>query len=104
MALIAVAVVTPFAKVVIRMNRSVLVRRHRRGFTTSGAAIAADAGASWFAAGLIHMLTRRWWDAARVLAGEVPFVMGRTICAIRQCWARRPTWRLLRASGLVSGR
>ena len=58
-ALIAVAVVTPFAKVVIRMNRSVVMLDAVgvEFFSSSGAAIAVDVGASWFAAGLAGMLT-----------------------------------------------
>jgi len=61
------------------MNRSVLVLDAigMGFFTTSGAAIAADAGTSWFAAGLIGMLTAIAGGMLRdVLAGEVPFVMG----------------------------
>ena len=48
-------------------------------FATSGAAIAADAGAgaSWFAAGLIGMLTAIAGGMIRdVLANEIPLVMG----------------------------
>ncbi len=78
-ALIAVAVATPFARVMIQMNRYVLVLDAigMGFFATSGAAIAVDAGASWFAAGLIGMLTAIAGGMLRdVLAREVPFVMG----------------------------
>jgi uncharacterized membrane protein YeiH len=78
-ALIAVAITTPFAKVVIRMNRSVLVLDAigMGFFATSGAAIAVDAGASWFAAALIGMLTAIAGGMLRdLLAREVPYVMG----------------------------
>jgi uncharacterized membrane protein YeiH len=78
-ALIAVAVTTPFAKVVIRLNRSVLVLDAigMGFFATSGAAIAVDAGGSWFAAGLIGMLTAIAGGILRdVIAREVPYVMG----------------------------
>jgi uncharacterized membrane protein YeiH len=78
-ALIAVAITTPFAKLVIRMNRSVLVLDAigMGFFATSGAAIAVDAGASWFAAALIGMLTAIAGGMLRdLLAREVPYVMG----------------------------
>jgi uncharacterized membrane protein YeiH len=78
-ALIAVAVATPFARVVIQMNRAVLILDAigMGFFATSGAAIAVDAGASWFAAGLIGMLTAIAGGMLRdVLAREVPLVMG----------------------------
>jgi uncharacterized membrane protein YeiH len=78
-ALIAVAVATPLAKVVIRMNRLVLILDAvgMGFFATSGAAIAVDAGASWFAAGLIGLLTAIAGGMLRdIIAGEVPFVMG----------------------------
>jgi uncharacterized membrane protein YeiH len=46
-------------------------------FATSGAAIAVDAGASWFAAGIIGMLTAIAGGMLRdVIAREVPYVMG----------------------------
>ena len=46
-------------------------------FATSGAAIAVDAGASWFAAGLIGMLTAIAGGMLRdVIAREIPYVMG----------------------------
>ncbi len=78
-ALIAVAVATPFAHLVIRMNTAVLVLDAigMGFFATSGAAIAVDEGASWFAAGIIGMLTAIAGGMLRdVIAGEVPYVMG----------------------------
>jgi uncharacterized membrane protein YeiH len=78
-ALIAVAIATPFAHVVIQMKRAVLVLDAigMGFFATSGAAIAVDAGASWFAAGLIGMLTAIAGGILRdVLAREIPLVMG----------------------------
>ena len=78
-ALIAVAVTTPFAHVVLRMNTAVLVLDAigMGFFATSGAAIAVDAGASWFAAGLIGMLTAIAGGMLRdVIAREIPYVMG----------------------------
>ena len=77
--LVALAIATPLAKVVIQMNRSVLVLDAigMGFFTASGAAIAVDAGASWFAAVVIGMLTAIAGGMLRdVLAGEVPMVMG----------------------------
>ena len=78
-ALIAVAIATPFAHVVIQMKRAVLVLDAigMGFFAASGAAIAVDAGASWFAAGLIGMLTAIAGGILRdVLAREIPLVMG----------------------------
>jgi uncharacterized membrane protein YeiH len=78
-ALIAVAIATPFAHLVMRMNRAVLVLDAigMGFFATSGAAIAVDNGASWFAAGIIGMLTAIAGGILRdVLAREVPYVMG----------------------------
>jgi uncharacterized membrane protein YeiH len=78
-ALIAVAVATPFARVVMRLNRLVLILDAigMGFFATSGAAIAVDAGASWFAAGVIGMVTAIAGGILRdVLAREVPLVMG----------------------------
>jgi uncharacterized membrane protein YeiH len=78
-ALIAVAIATPFAHLVIRMNTPVLVLDAvgMGFFATSGAAIAVDEGASWFAAGIIGMLTAIAGGMLRdVIAGEVPYVMG----------------------------
>ena len=78
-ALIAVAVATPFAHLVMQMNRAVLVLDAigMGFFATSGAAIAVDNGASWFAAGIIGMLTAIAGGIVRdVLAREVPYVMG----------------------------
>jgi uncharacterized membrane protein YeiH len=78
-ALIAVAIATPFAHLVMRMNRAVLILDAigMGFFATSGAAIAVDNGASWFAAGIIGMLTAIAGGTLRdVLAREVPYVMG----------------------------
>jgi uncharacterized membrane protein YeiH len=78
-ALIAVAIATPFARLVMQMNRAVLVLDAigMGFFATSGAAIAVDNGASWFAAGIIGMLTAIAGGIVRdVLAREVPYVMG----------------------------
>jgi len=78
-ALIAVAIATPLARLVMRMNTAVLVLDAigMGFFATSGAAIAADDGASWFAAGLIGMLTAIAGGMIRdVLANEIPLVMG----------------------------
>jgi uncharacterized membrane protein YeiH len=78
-ALIAIAIATPLAHLVIQMNTAVLVLDAigMGFFATSGAAIAVDAGASWFAAGLIGMLTAIAGGILRdVLAREIPLVMG----------------------------
>jgi uncharacterized membrane protein YeiH len=78
-ALIAIAIATPFARIMLRMNTLVLVLDAigMGFFATSGAAIAADEGASWFAAGLIGMLTAIAGGMLRdVVAREVPLVMG----------------------------
>lgn len=78
-ALIAVAIATPFARIVIRMNTAVLVLDAigMGFFATTGAAIAVDEGASWFAACLIGMLTAIAGGMLRdVVAREVPLVMG----------------------------
>ena len=78
-AVIAVAIATPFAHVVLRLNRLVLILDAigMGFFATSGAAIAVDEGASWFAAGLIGMLTAIAGGMVRdVLAREIPLVMG----------------------------
>ena len=78
-ALIAVAIATPLAHLVMRMNTAVLILDAigMGFFATSGAAIAVDAGASWLAAGLIGMLTAIAGGILRdVLAREIPLVMG----------------------------
>jgi uncharacterized membrane protein YeiH len=78
-ALVAVAIATPFAHIVIRMNTAVLVLDAigMGFFATSGAAIAVDTGASWFAACIIGMLTAIAGGITRdVLAREIPLVMG----------------------------
>jgi uncharacterized membrane protein YeiH len=79
-ALIAVAVVTPLIRTIIRMNRSVLILDAvgMGFFSSSGAAIAVDSGASWFGAGVAGILTAIAGGVLRdVLAREVPCVMGR---------------------------
>jgi len=78
-ALIAIAIATPLAHLVIQMNTAVLLLDAigMGFFATSGAAIAVDAGASWFAAGLIGMLSAIAGGILRdVLAREIPLVMG----------------------------
>ena len=78
-ALIAVAIATPFAHVVIQMKRAVLVLDAigMGFFAASGAAIAVDEGASWFAAALVGLLTAIAGGILRdVLAREIPLVMG----------------------------
>jgi uncharacterized membrane protein YeiH len=77
--LIAVALTTPFAKTFLRMSRPVLVADAigMGFFATSGAAIAVDHGASWFAAALIGMITAVGGGILRdVLARQVPLLMG----------------------------
>jgi uncharacterized membrane protein YeiH len=78
-AIIAVAIATPFAHIVIRMNTAVLILDAigMGFFATSGAAIAVDTGASWFAACIIGMITAIAGGITRdVLAREIPLVMG----------------------------
>ena len=78
-AVLAVAIATLFARVLMRMNAAVLVLDAigMGFFATSGAAIAVDAGASWFAASMIGMLTPIAGGMLRdVIAREVPYVMG----------------------------
>ena len=78
-AVLAVAIATLFARVLMRMNAAVLVLDAigMGFFATSGAAIAVDAGASWFAAGMIGMLTAIAGGMLRdVIARDVPYVMG----------------------------
>ena len=78
-ALGAVALGTVFANVVIRLNTSILVLdAFGMGFfATSGAAMAVDKGASWFAACLLGMLSAIAGSIIRdVLACDVPMVMG----------------------------
>jgi uncharacterized membrane protein YeiH len=78
-ALVAVAIATPFAHIVVRMNTAVLILDAigMGFFATSGAAIAVDTGASWFAACIIGMLTAIAGGITRdVLAREIPLVMG----------------------------
>jgi uncharacterized membrane protein YeiH len=78
-AIIAAALATVFAKIVIRLNTSVLVLdAFGMGFfATAGAALAVDNGASWFAAVLLGMLSAIAGSIVRdVLARDVPMVMG----------------------------
>lgn len=78
-ALVAVGLGTIFARFVIRMNTSVLVLdAFGMGFfATSGAALAIDHGASWFAACLLGMLSAIAGSIIRdLLARDVPMVMG----------------------------
>jgi uncharacterized membrane protein YeiH len=78
-ALVAVGLGTVFAKVIIRLNTSVLVLdAFGMGFfATAGAALAVDNGASWFAACLLGMLSAIAGSIIRdVLARDVPMVMG----------------------------
>jgi uncharacterized membrane protein YeiH len=78
-ALAAVAIATPLAHLVLRMNSAILVLDAigMGFFATSGAAIAVDAGASWFAAGIIGMLTAIAGGMLRdVIARDIPYVMG----------------------------
>jgi uncharacterized membrane protein YeiH len=78
-ALIAVGLGTVFARLIIRMNTSVLVLdAFGMGFfATSGAALSVDNGASWFAACLLGMLSAIAGSIIRdVLARDVPMVMG----------------------------
>lgn len=78
-ALAAVAIATPLTRLVMQMNTTVLVLDAigMGVLATSSAAIAVDAGASWFAAGLIGMLAAIAGGMVRdVLANEVPLMMG----------------------------
>ncbi|MBI3216840.1 MAG: trimeric intracellular cation channel family protein [Mycobacterium sp.] len=77
-ALVAAAVTTLFARTVIRMRQPVLILDAigMGFFATSGAALAVDHGASWFAAALLGMLTAITGGVLRdVLANEVPMIM-----------------------------
>ena len=78
-ALVAAIVATAFAHIVIRLNQLVLILDAigMGFFATSGAAIAVDNGASWFAAALLGMLSAIAGGIIRdVLARDVPMVMG----------------------------
>jgi uncharacterized membrane protein YeiH len=78
-ALAAVAIATPLTRLVMQMNTTVLVLDAigMGVLATSSAAIAVDAGASWFAAGLIGMVAAIAGGMVRdVLANEVPLTMG----------------------------
>lgn len=78
-ALIAAMITTLFARTVIRLNSPVQVLDAigMGFFATSGAAIAVDNGASWFAAALLGMLSAVAGGIIRdVLARDIPMVMG----------------------------
>lgn len=78
-ALVAAMAATLFARLVIRLNQLVLVLDAigMGFFATSGAAIAVDHGASWFAATLLGMLSAIAGGIIRdVLARDVPMIMG----------------------------
>ncbi len=75
----AALIATVFARQVIRLNQLVLVLDAigMGFFATSGAAIAVDNGASWFAAALLGMLTAIAGGIIRdVLARDIPMVLG----------------------------
>jgi uncharacterized membrane protein YeiH len=77
--LIAAALATVFAKAVIKLNQLVLVLDAigMGFFATSGAAIAVDHGASWFAAAVLGMISAIAGIVMRdIVAGDVPMVMG----------------------------
>ncbi|QFS91847.1 hypothetical protein FIV07_13870 [Mycobacterium sp. THAF192] len=77
--LAASALTTVFAKWVIQLNQLVLVLDAvgMGFFATSGAAIAADHGASWFAAAVLGVISAVAGSAMRdVVAREVPMVLG----------------------------
>lgn len=79
-AFVAALVATASAKIFVRMHPIVLpLDAIGMGFfATSGAAIAVDHGASWFAAALIGMTTAIGGGMLRdVLAREIPLLMGR---------------------------
>jgi uncharacterized membrane protein YeiH len=78
-ALVAVALTTVFTRHVIKFRRTVLILDAvgMGFFATSGAAIAVDHGASWFAAALLGMLSAIAGGIIRdVLAREIPMVFG----------------------------
>ena len=77
--MLAVAIATPLAHVVLRMNTAILVRDAigMGFFATSGAAIAVDAGATWFAAGIIGMLTAIAGGMLRDVIAGCPLARGR---------------------------
>ena len=77
--LAAAAVTTIFAKWVIQLNQLVLVLDAvgMGFFATSGAAISADHGASWFAAAVLGVISAVAGSVMRdVVAREVPMVLG----------------------------
>jgi uncharacterized membrane protein YeiH len=77
--LAAAALATVFARAVIRLNHPVMILDAvgMGFFATSGAALAVDHGASWFAAALLGMVSALAGSIIRdVIAREVPMVMG----------------------------
>ncbi len=77
--LIASVLTTVFARAVIRLGQLVLVLDAvgMGFFATSGAAISADHGASWFAAAVLGMVSAVAGSIMRdVVAREVPMVLG----------------------------
>ncbi|MET0454278.1 MAG: trimeric intracellular cation channel family protein [Mycobacterium sp.] len=77
---VAVSIIsTVFAKAVIRMSQLVLLLDAvgMGFFATSGAAISVDRGASWFAAGVLGMISAVAGSIMRdVVARDKPMVMG----------------------------
>ncbi|MDY6995556.1 MAG: trimeric intracellular cation channel family protein [Actinomycetota bacterium] len=77
--LVASLLTTAFARSVIRMGHLVLVLDAvgMGFFATSGAAISADHGASWFAAAVLGMISAVAGSVIRdVVARDVPMVLG----------------------------
>ncbi len=77
--LVAAALATVFATAVIKLSQLVLVLDAigMGFFATSGAAIAVDHGASWFAAAVLGMISAIAGIVLRdIVAGDVPMVMG----------------------------
>ena len=72
-------VTTIFARVVVRLTQPVLIldALGMGFFATSGAAIAVDHGATWFAASVLGVVSAVAGSIMRdVLAGDVPAVLG----------------------------
>lgn len=77
--LVAAAIATIFARAVIKLSQLVLVLDAvgMGTFATSGAAIAVDHGATWFAAAVLGLLSAIAGLVMRdLVAGDVPMVMG----------------------------
>lgn len=77
--LVASALTTVFARLVIQLEQLVLVLDAvgMGFFATSGAAISADHGASWFAAAVLGVISAIAGSVMRdVVAREVPLVLG----------------------------